>query len=65
MGRSVKLLKNYTTEQVKQIIKSNSDPRVRQKLSAILYVNLGKSSHTLAPLLLRYPETNTELGCSF
>jgi transposase len=49
MGRSVKLLQNYTTEEVEQIFKSNSDPRVRQKLCAILQVNLGKSSRVLAP----------------
>jgi transposase len=49
MGRSVKLLQNYTTAQVKQIIKSNSDYYIDKKLCAILQVNLGKSSRFLAP----------------
>jgi transposase len=48
MGRSVKLLQNYTTEEVEQIIKSNSDYYIGQKLCAILLVNSGKSSRFLA-----------------
>jgi len=47
MGRKVKRLKNYTTEEVEAIFESNSANRVGIKLYAVIQLNRGYSSRKL------------------
>jgi hypothetical protein len=47
MGRKVKQLKNYTTEQVEALFESDENHRICVKLFAILQLTRGYSSHAL------------------
>jgi transposase len=47
MGRKVKKLKNYTTEQVKKLLESDENHRTGVKLYAILQLTRGYSSRAL------------------
>jgi len=47
MGRKVKQLKNYTTEQVDAVYQSNEDYRTGMKLCAIIQLTRGYSSRKL------------------
>jgi transposase len=47
MGRKVKVLKNYTTDQVEALFESDENYRTGVKLYAILQLTRGYSSHAL------------------
>jgi len=47
MGRKVKQLKNYTTEQVEALFESNENYRIGVKLYAVLQLTRGYSSRAL------------------
>ena len=47
MGRKVKQLKNYTTEQVASLLASDENHRIGVKLYAILQLSRGYSSRSL------------------
>ena len=48
MGRKVKQLKNYTTEQVETLFESDENHRIGVKLYAVLQLTRGYSSRELA-----------------
>jgi len=52
MGRKVKQIKNYTTEQVKALIESDENYRTGVKLYAILQLTRGYSSRALEGFFL-------------
>jgi transposase len=52
MGRKVKQLKNYTTEQVEKLLESDENYRIGVKLYAILQLTRGYSSRALEKFFL-------------
>jgi transposase len=52
MGRKVKQLKNYTTEQVEKLLESDENYRIVVKLFAVLLLTRGYSSRALEKFFL-------------